>query len=78
MEGNNTDADQQRVDAASSVKKKIKDDIKMSQAVREYLELKLTRARMRIGNIAQNPSYEPLELGPECSKAFGFPDNSMI
>ena len=50
----------------------------MSMAVREYLEKKIPTARMRLKRIEQNPNYEDLELGPECSKAYGFPDNSMI
>ena len=50
----------------------------MNVAVREYLENKLITARIRQKRIEANPNYDDLELGPECSKAFGFPDNSMI
>ena len=50
----------------------------MNFAVREYLENKLSQSRLRLRRIDPNPNYEDLELGPECSKAFGFPDNSMI
>lgn len=50
----------------------------MGSVVRQYLESKMSRARFRLKRIEQNPNYEDLELGPECSKAFGFPDNSMV
>jgi len=50
----------------------------MNLAVREYLEKKLSLTRLRQQRIERNPNYDDLELGPECSKAFGFPDNSMM
>ena len=50
----------------------------MNKAVREYLEKKLSTARLRQNNIAPNHNYENFELCPDNSKAFGFPDNSMI
>ena len=50
----------------------------MNASVREYLEKKLITSKIRQKRIEANPNYEDLELGPECSKAFGFPDNSMI
>ena len=50
----------------------------MNPAVREYLEKKLSTARIRLNNIAANANYEHMELCPDNSKAFGFPDNSMI
>ena len=54
------------------------DGVKMNQGVREYLEKKLSTARIRQSNIMPNANYEHLELCPENSKAFGFPDNSMV
>ena len=50
----------------------------MNTAVREYLEKKLSTARLRQLHIAENANYEHMELCPANSKAFGFPDNSMI
>lgn len=50
----------------------------MNLAVRETLEKKLSKRRLRLQRIKQNPNYQDLELGPECSKAFGFPDNSLM
>ena len=44
----------------------------------QYLEKKLGSERFRLKRIIPNQNYDELELGPECSKAFGFPDNSMI
>lgn len=50
----------------------------MNLATREHLEKKLSTARFRKKRIIPNPNYDDLELGQECSKAFGFPDNSML
>ena len=50
----------------------------MKPSVMQYLEKKLGSERFRLKRIIPNQNYDELELGPECSKAFGFPDNSMI
>ena len=56
----------------------VQQEKEMTMAVREYLEKKISTARLRLKRIEPNPNYQDLELGPECSKAYGFPDNSMI
>ena len=46
--------------------------------LKKHLKRKIIARRERFNNIEYNPSYHRFELDPECSKAFGFPDNGAM
>ena len=50
----------------------------MNPKVRATLEKKLLAKRLRMRSAEINPNYQDFELEPDHSKAFGFPDNSMV
>ena len=50
----------------------------MNSKVRATLEKKLLAKRLRMRAAEINPNYQDFELEPDHSKAFGFPDNSMV
>ena len=60
-----------------------KDDLQkppaaMNDDVRKSLEKKLLAKRARLRATEVNPNYADFELEPELSKAFGFPDNTLV
>ena len=50
----------------------------MNQGVTTHLQNKLLAKRMRLKSTEINPNYQNFEIEPESSKAFGFPDNTLI